>query len=160
VQARGYPNLLDDDWLWGGDMEAIHTTITHGIRNTTDADARYSEMPAFGRDELLEGPQIDAVVQHVLAISGQEHDAGLAAEGTAVFAENCASCHGEEGKGNRELGAPNLTDAIWLYGGDADALHYTVWNARYGVMPNWNARLSEADIRSVAVYVHGLGGGE
>jgi cytochrome c oxidase cbb3-type subunit 3 len=160
VQASGYPNLLDDDWLWGGDIEAIHTTITHGIRNTTDDDARLSLMPSFGVDELLEKPQIAEVVQHVMAISGQEHDATLAAAGATVFAENCAACHGEDGKGNRDLGAPNLTDAIWLYGGSMDALTYTVTYARAGVMPNWNTRLSEADIRSVAVYVHRLGGGE
>jgi cytochrome c oxidase cbb3-type subunit 3 len=160
VQATGYPNLLDDDWLWGGAMEDIHTTITHGIRNTTDVDARYSQMPAFGVDGLLEAPQIDAVVQHVLAISGQEHDAALAAEGATVFAENCAACHTEAGAGDRTQGAPNLTDAIWLYGGTAADLTYTVTNARFGVMPNWNQRLSEADIRSVALYVHGLGGGE
>jgi cytochrome c oxidase cbb3-type subunit 3 len=160
VQAAGYPNLLDDDWIWGGTMEDIHLTVTHGIRNTTDADARYSIMPAFGRDELLDEAQVGAVVQHVLAISGQEHDAALAGEGAAIFAENCASCHGEEGKGDREQGAPNLTDAIWLYGGDVDAITYSVHNARFGVMPNWNTRLSEADIRSVAIYVHGLGGGE
>jgi cytochrome c oxidase cbb3-type subunit 3 len=160
VQATGYPNLLDDDWLWGGAMEDIHTTITHGIRNTTDDEARYSQMPAFGVDGLLEAPQIDAVVQHVLAISGQEHDAALAAEGATVFAENCAACHTDAGKGDRTQGAPNLTDAIWLYGGTAADLTYTVTNARFGVMPNWNQRLSEADIRSVALYVHGLGGGE
>jgi cytochrome c oxidase cbb3-type subunit 3 len=160
VAADGYPNLLDDDWIWGGDMTNIHYTIAHGIRNTTDDDARYSEMPAFGRDEILEPAQIDAVVQHVLAISGQEHDATLATDGAVVFEENCAACHGEEGKGDRDLGAPNLTDAIWLYGGDKDAITYSVVNARAGVMPNWNARLSEADIRSVAIYVHGLGGGE
>jgi cytochrome c oxidase cbb3-type subunit 3 len=160
VQATGYPNLLDDDWLWGGAMEDIHATITHGIRNTTDDDARYSMMPAFGVDGLLEAPQIDAVVQHVLAISGQDHDAALAAEGATVFAENCAACHMEDGTGDRTQGAPNLTDAIWLYGGTVDDLTYTVNNARFGVMPNWNQRLSEADIRSVAVYVHGLGGGE
>ena len=160
VQARGYPNLLDDDWLWGGEMADIHTTITHGIRNTTDPDARYSEMPRFGADEILDKPQIDAVVQHVLAISGQEHDAALATQGATVFAENCAACHGDQGKGDRSQGAPNLTDAIWLYGGDADALTQTVTYARFGVMPNWNTRLSEADIRSVSVYVHGLGGGE
>jgi cytochrome c oxidase cbb3-type subunit 3 len=136
VAAQGYPNLLDDDWIWGGDMESIHFTVTHGIRNTTDPDARYSLMPAFGRDGLLEPPQIDAVVEHVLAISGQEHDAGLAAEGAVVYAENCASCHGDEGKGNRDLGAPNLTDAIWLYGGDRAAIAYQVVNARAGVMPN------------------------
>ena len=160
VEAAGYPNLLDDDWIWGGDMENIHLTITHGIRNTTDDDARFSQMPAFGRDEILEPAQIDAVVQHVLAISGQEHDATLATDGAVIFAENCAACHGEEGKGDRDLGAPNLTDAIWLYGGDKDAITYQIVNARAGVMPNWNARLSEADIRSVAIYVHGLGGGE
>jgi cytochrome c oxidase cbb3-type subunit 3 len=160
VQATGYPNLLDDDWLWGGAMEDIHTTITHGIRNTTDVDARYSQMPAFGVDGLLEAPQIDAVVQHVLAISGQEHDAALASEGATVFAENCAACHTEAGTGDRTQGAPNLTDAIWLYGGTVADLTYTVTNARFGVMPNWNQRLSEADIRSVALYVHGLGGGE
>jgi cytochrome c oxidase cbb3-type subunit 3 len=160
VQATGYPNLLDDDWLWGGAMEDIHTTITHGIRNTTDDQARYSQMPAFGVDGLLEPAQIDAVVQHVLAISGQDHDAALAAEGATVFAENCAICHMEDGSGDRAQGAPNLTDAIWLYGGTVDDLTYTVNNARFGVMPNWNTRLSEADIRSVAVYVHGLGGGE
>jgi len=160
VQASGYPNLLDDDWLWGGAMEDIHTTITHGIRNTTDDEARYSQMPAFGVDGLLEAPQIDAVVQHVLAISGQEHDAALAAEGATVFAENCAACHTEAGTGDRTQGAPNLTDAIWLYGGTVDDLTYTINNARFGVMPNWNQRLSEADIRSVALYVHSLGGGE
>lgn len=160
VQAAGYPNLLDDDWIWGGDMEAIHTSITHGIRNTTDPETRYSEMPRFGADELLEPAQIDAVVQHVLAISGQEHDAALAAEGATVYADNCAACHGDAGLGDREQGAPNLTDAIWLYGGDVDAITYSVYNARFGVMPNWNQRLSEADIRSVALYVHGLGGGE
>ena len=141
-------------------MEDIHTTITHGIRNTTDDQARYSQMPAFGVDGLLDAPQIDAVVQHVLAISGQEHDAALAAEGATVFAENCAACHMEDGTGDRTQGAPNLTDAIWLYGGTAADLTYTVTNARFGVMPNWNTRLSEAEIRSVALYVHSLGGGE
>lgn len=158
VQASGYPNLLDDDWLWGGDIASIHTTVTHGIRNTTDADARYSEMPKFG--ELLEPAEIDQLVQHVRAISGQDHDATQATAGAALFAENCVACHGEAGLGNRELGSPNLTDAIWLYGGDVSALTQTVTYARFGVMPNWNTRLSEADIRSVAVYVHGLGGGE
>jgi cytochrome c oxidase cbb3-type subunit III len=160
VQASGYPNLLDDDWLWGGDIENIYLTINHGIRNTTDDEARLSEMPRFGADELLDKAQIDEVVQHVLAISGQEHDAVMAEAGAVVFEENCAACHGEAGEGNRDLGAPTLNDAIWLYGGDVASLTYTVVNARAGVMPNWNARLSEADVRAVAVYVHGLGGGE
>lgn len=160
VVGKGYPNLLDDDWLWGGDLDTIHTTITHGIRNTTDPEARYSEMPRFGADGLLEQAQIDQVVQHVLKLSGQEFDAGLASAGAQVFADNCAACHGAEGKGDRAQGAPNLTDAIWLYGGDVKALTNTVQNAHFGVMPAWGQRLSEADVRAVAVYVHGLGGGE
>ena len=158
--ARGYPNLLDNDWLWGGDIQAILTTVTNGIRNTTDPDARFSQMPAFGTDGLLEPAQIDEVVQYVLQISGQDRDAAMAAKGATVFAENCAACHGDTGTGNRDLGAPNLTDAIWLYGGDAATLTETVTKARFGVMPNWSPRLSEADIRAVAAYVHGLGGGE
>ena len=159
VQASGYPNLLDDDWLWGGSMDEIHYTVTNGIRNDSD-DAHYSEMPAFGRDELLEPQQISQVVQFVRQLSGQDHDAALATEGAVVFEENCASCHMEDGTGDRGQGAPNLTDAIWLYGGSEDAIQYTVENARFGVMPNWNERLTEAEIRAVASYVHQLGGGE
>ncbi|MFN6977686.1 MAG: cytochrome-c oxidase, cbb3-type subunit III, partial [Gemmobacter sp.] len=158
VQAAGYPNLLDDDWLWGGDIENIHLTITHGIRNTQDEDARFSQMPAFG--ELLEPAEIDQVVQYVRQISNQSHDAALAEPGAEVYADNCASCHGDAGEGNRDIGAPRLNDAIWLYGGSEASIRYSVVNARYGVMPPWGGRLSEADIRSVAVYVHGLGGGE
>jgi cytochrome c oxidase cbb3-type subunit 3 len=158
VQGRGYPNLLDDDWLWGGDVEAIAATIRHGIRNDTDPDARLSQMPAFG--ELLTGEEIGAVVQYVLQISGQEHDAGQAEAGATVYVDNCSGCHMEDGRGDREQGAPNLTDAIWLYGGDPATLTETVTNARAGVMPAWAGRLSEAEIRAVSVYVHGLGGGE
>ncbi|WP_226621889.1 cytochrome-c oxidase, cbb3-type subunit III [Alloyangia pacifica] len=159
--AKGYPNLLDDDWLWGGSIEEIHTTITHGIRNEDDPDARYSEMPAFGRDGLLEREQIAAVSNYVMTLSGEEpQDASLVEEGATVYADNCAACHGEDGTGDRFQGAPNLTDAIWLYGGDYATIHETVTNARFGVMPNWNTRLSEAEIRAVATYVHGLGGGE
>lgn len=167
VQGKGYPNLLDNDWLWGGDITAIHTTITHGIRNTVDPDARYSEMPRFGKDELLTKEQIAAVVEHVLTISGQEADPALATEGAAIFADNCAACHGDTGMGNRDLGAPNLTDAIWLYGGDRETITTSVSQARFGVMPAWGyapeggqAKLSEDQIRAVAFYVHSLGGGE
>ncbi|MFD1795645.1 cytochrome-c oxidase, cbb3-type subunit III [Paracoccus aurantiacus] len=158
--AKGYPNLLDNDWLWGGTMEEIHTTVTHGIRNTADPDARYSEMPRFGTDQLLEDAQIDQVVQHVLAISGQAHDAALAAEGATVFADNCTACHAEDGTGDRMQGAPDLTDAVWLYGGDPASVTQSVHDARFGVMPNWSTRLSEDDLRAVSFYVHSLGGGE
>lgn len=156
----GFPNLLDDDWLWGGDMESIHTTITHGIRNTDDADARYSQMPAFGTDGLLDATQIGDVVEYVLQLSRQEHDATRAAAGATVFTDNCTACHMEDGSGDRAQGAPNLTDAVWLFGGDRAALTETVTKARFGVMPNWNTRLTEDEIRAVAVYVHSLGGGE
>ncbi|MDR0810608.1 MAG: cytochrome-c oxidase, cbb3-type subunit III [Gemmobacter sp.] len=157
----GYPNLLDDDWLWGGDLESLHTTITHGIRAPDDPDARYSEMPKFGADGLLEPAQIGDVVEYVLQISGQEgYDPAKASAGAQVFADNCAACHMEDGKGDRTQGAPNLTDAVWLYGGDRASVTATVTNARFGVMPKWDLRLSEDEIRAVAVFVHGLGGGE
>jgi cytochrome c oxidase cbb3-type subunit 3 len=160
VQSLGYANLLDDDWLWGGTMEDIHLTVTHGIRNTTDPDARYSEMPKFGVDGLLEKEQIAEVVEYVLQISGQEHDATLAAAGETVFVDNCSACHMEDGSGDRAQGAPKLTDAVWLYGGSREDVAHSVTYARFGVMPDWNERLSEDQIRAVAFYVHGLGGGE
>ncbi len=160
VVGKGYPNLLDDDWLWGGTMEDIYLTIAHGIRNTTDPEARYSEMPKFGADGILDDTQIAQVVEHVLAISGQDHDPALAAEGATVFAENCAACHMEDGSGDRAQGAPRLNDAIWLYGGTREAITESVTYARFGVMPNWKTRLSEDEIRAVSFYVHGLGGGE
>ncbi|SFN91934.1 cytochrome c oxidase cbb3-type subunit 3 [Roseovarius lutimaris] len=156
--AKGYPNLLDNDWLWGGAIEDIHTTISHGIRNEVDDDARYSEMPAFG--EILETPQIDQVANYVMSLSGTPQDASLVAEGETVFMDNCAACHGENAQGDIFQGAPNLADAIWLYGGDFATIKETVTNSRYGVMPPWNTRLSEAEVRAVAVYVHQLGGGE
>ncbi|UUX50318.1 cytochrome-c oxidase, cbb3-type subunit III [Nisaea acidiphila] len=155
----GYPNLNDDAWIWGGKPDEIMTTILYGIRSDHD-DTRYSEMPAFGRDGLLERPQINEVVEYVLQISGQDHDSGMATAGKDVFVEQCAACHGENGEGIRETGAPRLTDSIWLYGGDRDTLRATVTNARYGVMPAWTGRLDEATIKQLAVYVHSLGGGE
>jgi len=158
--AVGYPNLLDDDWLWGGALEDIRYTIAHGIRNEDDFDAHYSEMPRFGADELLEPQQINEVVQHVLALSGQDHDASLASAGAVVFEENCAVCHMEDGAGDPSQGAPNLTDAIWLYGGSQEAITDSVVNARFGVMPAWGLRLDDADVNAVALYVHQLGGGE
>ncbi|WP_195821544.1 cytochrome-c oxidase, cbb3-type subunit III [Roseobacter sp. MH60115] len=154
----GYPNLLDDDWLWGGDIEAIHTTIAHGIRNEEDPDARYSEMPAYG--EIFEPEEITQVVNYVMSLSGGAFDPALAEPGAELFADNCAACHGDNGLGNVDLGAPNLADAIWLYGGDEETLTETVTYSRYGVMPPWTQRLTEAQIRAVALYVHQLGGGE
>ncbi|TRD17367.1 cytochrome-c oxidase, cbb3-type subunit III [Palleronia caenipelagi] len=153
--AKGYPNLLDDDWLWGGTMEEITYTIRHGIRNEDDPDARYSEMPAFG--EILSGDEIATLVTHVQSLP--EGTDPLAGEGGTLYDENCSSCHGLDAKGDPALGAPNLTDAIWLYGGSDDALTETITNARYGVMPPWVERLGEGEVRAVAAYVYSLGGG-
>lgn len=158
--AKGYPNLLDDSWLWGGDIEAIHHTISNGVRNEEGEDPRWSQMPAFGRDELLEEGDIDAVVNYVMSLSGDPVDASLVETGATVYADNCAACHMEDGTGDRDQGAPNLTDAIWLYGGDYATLKETVTNSRFGVMPAWQTRLTEAQIRAVTAYVHQLGGGE
>ncbi|SFJ86149.1 cytochrome-c oxidase, cbb3-type subunit III [Celeribacter neptunius] len=155
----GYPNLLDNDWLWGGTIDEVAFTVQHGVRNETD-EARYSEMPRFGADELLEPAQIDQVVEYVLQISGQDHDAAMATEGAVVFEENCVACHAEDGTGDIYQGAPNLTDAIWLYGGDRATLKETVTNARFGVMPAWGQRLSQAEVNAAALYVHQLGGGQ
>jgi cytochrome c oxidase cbb3-type subunit III len=158
--AKGFPNLLDDDWLWGGDIDALYTTVTYGIRADDNDDTRLSEMPAFGRDELLEPEDIDSVVNFVMSLSGTPADAAKVATGAEIFGDNCSACHGDAGTGDRSLGAPNLTDAIWLYGGEYDTLTETVTNSRNGVMPAWQTRLTEAQIRAVSLYVHQLGGGK
>lgn len=160
VQASGFPNLLDDDWLWGGQIEDIHQSILYGIRNEDYPDARWSEMPAFGRDGILNTDEIDQVVEHVLQLSRQAHDPALALAGTEVYLDNCAGCHGDQGEGQHDLGAPALNNAVWLYGGSRDAIRYSVVNSRFGIMPGFSSRLREAEIRAVAAYVHQLGGGQ
>lgn len=156
--ATGYPNLLDNDWLWGGAMHEIMDTVRHGIRNETDLDARWSQMTAFG--DILTNAEIEATVEFVISLSAPDYDQSLAETGAALFADNCAGCHGDNAMGNRDLGAPNLSDAIWLYGGDRVSLTETIQNARFGVMPAWGQRLTEEDVRAVSAYVHALGGGE
>ncbi len=156
----GYPNLNDDDWLWGGDLEAIYTSIAHGVRNTEDEDTRESQMPAFGADGILDREQINAAAEYVLKLSGQEHDATLAGNGAGIFAEQCTACHGENGKGVRDLGAPNLTDAISLYGNTRATIRAQIARPKHGAMPPWLDRLGEASVKQLAVYVHSLGGGE
>ena len=158
VVAAGYPNLLDDDWLWGGTVEDIALTVRHGIRNEDDPDARWSEMPAF--DGVLSDEEIGAVSAHVRGLAGLDHDAALAEGGETLFLDNCASCHGEDGRGDRTIGAPNLTDAIWLRGGTQEAIERQIRYPKNGVMPPWGERLGEAQVRAVAAYVHALGGGE
>lgn len=158
--AKGYPNLNDDDWLWGGTLAEIEKTITHGVRSGAQ-EAHVGDMPAFGRDGILKPDQISAVVAYVRSIAGLASPAASdLALGEQVFAENCAVCHGPQGKGNKETGAPNLTDAIWLYGSDAESIRQTVVNGRGGVMPAWRGRLDEPTIKALAIYVHTFGGGE
>jgi cytochrome c oxidase cbb3-type subunit 3 len=158
--SPGYPNLNDDDWLWGGDMAAIEATIAHGIRNPGHEETRTSQMPAFGRDGVFQPAQIEDVVAHVRTLSGQQPRNAAAARGSALYAQNCAACHGPGGEGKRDIGAPNLADAIWLYGGDPDSIRTTIANSRSGVMPRWGHRLDPVTIRMLAAYVHSLGGGE
>jgi len=155
-----YPVLADDDWLWGGNLAQIEQTIRHGIRATTDEATRNNVMPNFGTDAVLTPAQIADVTAFVMSLSGEQADATAAEAGKQVFAENCVACHGEQGKGNLELGAPNLTDAIWLYGGDAKTIAAQVTKPRHGVMPAWEGRLTDAQIKMLAVYVHALGGGQ
>jgi len=157
--AFGYPNLRDDSWLWGGSLDAIHQTITHGIR-ANDAKTRASQMPAFGRMGLLNATQVNDAAEFVLSLSGRADDNEAAERGAKTFADNCSPCHGKDGKGNQTLGAPDLTDQLWLYGGDKPTIAETVINARNGVMPAWAGRLDPETIKELAVYVHSLGGGQ
>ncbi|MHA1598275.1 MAG: cytochrome-c oxidase, cbb3-type subunit III [Alphaproteobacteria bacterium] len=152
----GYPSLADDDWLWGGKIDDIYTSIRYGIRGDHD-ETRISDMPAFGTDELLNPQQIADVTAHVLSLS----DGGAAnANGLNVFADECASCHADDGTGNQDLGAPNLVDAIWLNGGGVDAIKAQVATPKHGVMPAWVDRLDDVTLKQVSVYVHSLGGGQ
>jgi cytochrome c oxidase cbb3-type subunit III len=157
--SPGFPNLNDDDWLWGGSLDVIQTTIMHGVRFGQDADTRISEMPAFGGGALA-SKQIEATANFVLSLSNSEHNAALAAEGKQIFADNCAACHGETGGGNREFGAPSLSDAISLYGNDHAAIVAQITKPRHGVMPAWAHRLNPVTIKQLTLYVHSLGGGE
>ena len=156
--SAGYPNLNDDDWLWGGTPEAIHQTIAHGIRYNGDDDTRVSEMPAFG--EILEPEEISQVAAYVVSLTGEPEDASLVDPGKTVFIDNCSSCHGENSEGMSDFGAPNLADAIWLYGHTEADIARQIRKPRHGVMPAWQPRLGETTVKELAVFVHGLGGGK
>ena len=154
--STGFPNLVDDDWLWGGTIEQIQQTIKFGVRNANE-NSRQGMMPRFGADGLLTPQQVGAVTDFVLSLSGK---ATATAEGTKIFQEQCAACHQADGKGNLEMGAPNLTDGLWLYGGSRDAIYRSIFYARNGSMPAWGDRLDEATIKMLTLYVHSLGGGK
>ncbi len=156
--SLGFPNLNDDDWLWGGSADEIVQTISHGIRFAADPETRVSEMPAFG--EILEPGQITEVAAFTASLSGMEADAAQAEAGRQLFADNCASCHGADGKGDRSLGAPDLTDAVTLFVKTPQDIVHQVTTPRNGVMPAWQGRLGEIKVKELAAYVHSLGGGE
>ncbi|MEO9168054.1 MAG: cytochrome-c oxidase, cbb3-type subunit III [Aestuariivirga sp.] len=158
--SSGFPNLNDNDWLWGGKPDVILQTITHGIRDPSDKETRISQMPAFGHDGILKPEEIVSVANFVRQISKQTADAAQAATGAKIFADNCAACHGDKGQGNRDFGAPKLSDAIWLYKGDFGAIEAQVTNPRQGMMPAWGSKLGEVSVKELAAYVHSLGGGE
>ena len=156
--AKGFPNLNDDDWLWGGTLEQIQATLQHGIRSGDDL-GHQGNMMAFST--ILTKPEISAVADYVMTLSGAAPaDTPSAKKGAEIFAANCAVCHGEDGKGKQELGSKNLTDGIWLYGGDKATIMQTVTNGRGGVMPAWGSRLSPSTIKALTVYVHTMGGGQ
>jgi len=158
--GKGYPNLNDDDWLWGGKITEIEQTIRHGARSG-DPKGHEGNMPAFGRDGILKAEQISAVADFVRSLSGLPTEKGAdLALGKKIFADNCAVCHGPEGKGNHELGSANLTDKIWLYGPDKETIMQGIQNGRGGTMPAWEGRLSEPIIKSLVVHVYSFGGGE
>ena len=158
---KGYPNLTAGRWLWGGTLEQIQTTITHGIRAPDDPETHTSAMPAFGKDGILKPEEIREVANYVRTIDKLEPEPGVdVAAGKKIFADNCVACHGEDGKGNIEMGSANLTTKVWQYGSDISDLVYTITNARNSTMPAWGQRLDPVTIKSLAIYVHSLGGGQ
>ena len=155
----GYPNLNDDDWLWGGTVDDILKTISNGIRSDREG-TRSSQMPRYGIDKLLDEQQINDAAEYVLSLTEPSRDREAVARGQKIYAEQCVACHGADGKGKQELGAPNLADAIWLYGGAKPAVVESIRTGRGGVMPAWAGRLDDVTLKSLAIYVHSLGGGK
>jgi len=163
--AKGYPNLLDDVWLWGGSLDQIHQTIRFGVRNTNAESRQGAAMPAWGDafknpPQVLDTTKISAVADYVLSLNNKSVDPVSATEGKAVFAENCVACHGETAEGNQDMGAPPLASGVWLYGGDKATLVETITHGRAGQMPAWSERLDEPTVKMLALYVHQLGGGK
>ena len=155
-----YPDLTDDDWLWGGGPELIEQTMRVGI-NTAHPESRVSQMPAFGRDEMLDREQVRSVAAYVYSLTHPDYSTPENLDrinaGREVFVTTCAACHGENAQGDQEIGAPNLSDPYWVYGGDLDTIIASVHGGRQGHMPTWDERLTTAEMRTLAVYVHDLG---
>jgi cytochrome c oxidase cbb3-type subunit III len=155
----GYPNLTDEDWLWGGDPEAIAETMRVGINSMHD-EARSAQMPAFGRDQMLDQSEVRNVAAYVYSLSNPGFSTAENIDrieaGREVFATTCAACHGDDARGLREVGAPNLADDRWIYGGDLEIIVSSIHGGRQGHMPTWDERLSKAEIKTLALYVHSL----
>lgn len=156
--VKGYPSLVDDVWLWDGTLQGIRTTLQYGIR-TDHPETRFSQMPAFGRDKLLEAPQIADVTQYVMTLASMPADKAAATRGASIYSTNCVACHGAQGKGDMSQGAPNLTDKEWLFGGTPEEIQTQIYLGRGGVMPTMSQRLDSATLDAVTLYVHSLGGG-
>jgi cytochrome c oxidase cbb3-type subunit 3 len=157
--AEGFPNLNDDEWIWGGTPEAIYQTIAHGVRYEDDDETRFNEMPVFG-DDYLSAEEIEQVAGYVASLSGMESDLPVTEEGATLFADNCVACHGEQGEGLAELGGPPLNNAIWLYSDTPEGIVAQITNPKHGVMPAWQAKLGDTAVKQLAAYVHSLGGGQ
>lgn len=157
--GKGYPNLRDDVWLWGGALEDIHRTLLVGVRSD-HPDTRKSQMPAFGRDGMLDQAQVSDLTEYVFKLSGRAADPAAVARATPLYEANCVSCHGPTGKGDVKQGAPDLTDGEWLYGADHAAIAGQIANGRGGVMPTWQGRLSPETLKALAVYIHANAGGQ
>lgn len=154
IGGPGFPRLNDTIWLWGGAAEDISTTLRVGI-NSDHPDTHFAQMPAFGRDALLTRAEITVLTGYLQTLSnGVVPDDP--SEGAVLFQGNCAACHGEDGRGIEGIGAPNLTDSDWIYGGDATSLRQSLIAGRQGQMPSWQSRLTEAEIRALALYIAGL----
>jgi cytochrome c oxidase cbb3-type subunit 3 len=156
--GKGFPDLTTSSWLWGGDPATIAETIRVGI-NSSHAESRVSQMLAFGRDGMLPAADINNLTAYVRSLSGHEAPAGAIAAGKAAFAANCVSCHGDDAKGKTDVGAPDLTDASWIYGGDVQSVFASIWAGRQGHMPSWEGRLSEVDRKVLALYLADLKAG-
>ncbi len=157
--GKGYPNLNDDEWLWGGTLDEIYTTIRYGAHN--DNPNSHSGGMMSWKDNL-KPEEIEAVATYVEKM--HEGDKAVKSadytKGQDVFAANCTTCHGDKGEGKQDMGAPQLNNNIWLYGGDHATIVQTITYGRTGVMPAWDGRLNDNTIKQLAVYVHSLGGGK
>jgi cytochrome c oxidase cbb3-type subunit 3 len=161
VGAKGYPNLNDDEWVWGGSLDEIQKTIAYGIRSKEE-NTHNSIMPSFGKDGILTKDDISKVANYVMSLQDKHNNKNeqYLADGEKVFSDNCASCHGDKAQGNKDFGAPNLANAIALRTKTQEEVFSQIWNTKMGMMPNWNERLTEDQIKLLTIYVHSLGGGE